>query len=574
MRKYISFIVIIAGVFYLSCQKKIVPGDSTIRLKPYDTASFDYLYVEAIKQKLLGNNGDALKYLEQCLKINQNSGAACFEIAQIAFSIGDKNTGKKYAVRALSLEPQNFWYLMILGGTYLQEENIDSATIFYEKAARLFPEKENVQLTLANLYSENKKYGKANEIFNSLNQKYGINNVSTTAQVKNLISEGRYSEAEQKTLELIKEYPDEIMFQGLLAEIYRAKGETKKATDVFNSLIERNPNNPDTQLSLSDFLITEKNYDELIVLLNTIILNEEIRREDKISLFGRIIEIPEIIKSYGERLQFSLMILEASYKDDLIISLLMPELLIARGNLVEASEKLEGIIHIYPDNYYAWEKLLFVYFQERNFKKLEEKGKECASKFNRSFNAKVFYATAASENRHYEIALDELRKAGILAGDDKELLIQVLSLKADVYFKMGDNNNSFKTFEEALNIDSEDLTILNNYAYYLAERDTRLKEAEIMARKVIEKEKNNTTFLDTYAWVLYKRGKTRDAERVMQSIIKSDEKPDPEWYDHYGYILMKMKNCSEAVKNWEIAIKLDSTKTVLLKEIEKCRSGR
>ena len=48
---------------------------------------------------------------------------------------------------------------------------------------------------------------------------------------------------------------------------------------------------------------------------------------------------------------------------------------------------------------------------------------------------------------------------------------------------------------------------MNNYAYYLAEQNMKLKEAEEMARKVIEKEKDNTTYLDTYGWVLYKRGK-------------------------------------------------------------------
>lgn len=573
MGKKLSIILILSGVLILSCQKRIIPADSGIVLKPYDTTTFDYIYVEAVKQKLLGNNGDALKLLEQCIRINPNSDAANFEMAQIALAIGDINAGKTYALKAYSLEPGNFWYLMILGSTYLQENNLDSAGIFYERAAKLFPEKENIQLTLANIYSENKKYEKADIIFENLDKKYGINKLSTVSEIKNLVNAGNFDNAEKKARMLMNEYPDEILFQGLMAEVYRAKGENGKATEVYKNIIDKNPGNPEAQLSLCDFLIEEKNYEELVVFLNTIVLNDKIRKEDKISLFGRLIEIPELVKSFGDKIQLSMMVLEASYKDDQVVSLLIPELMIARGKLPDAAVKLEEIIKISPENYYAWEKLLIVYLQEENYRKLEETGEKCASKFNMSLIAKILYATGASENKHFEIAMEELRKATILAGDDKESLLQVLSLKADIYYKMGDYEDAFSTFDEALKYNSNDLTVLNNYAYYLAERDMRLKEAEAMAKQVIEKEGGNTTFLDTYAWVLYKRGKIKDAERIMKSVINSGEKPDAEWYDHYGYILKKRGDCNNAVKNWEIAVKLDSTKTVLLKEIEKCQNG-
>jgi Tfp pilus assembly protein PilF len=99
----------------------------------------------------------------------------------------------------------------------------------------------------------------------------------------------------------------------------------------------------------------------------------------------------------------------------------------------------------------------------------------------------------------------------------------------------------------------------------------KLKEAEEMAKKVIEKEKTNATFLDTYAWILYKRGKYNEAAKIMDSIISEGEKEDAEFYEHYGFILKKKKNCEKAVLNWEAALKLDSTKTNLTKEIENCK---
>jgi len=135
---------------------------------------------------------------------------------------------------------------------------------------------------------------------------------------------------------------------------------------------------------------------------------------------------------------------------------------------------------------------------------------------------------------------------------------------------MKDYTKSFEIFEQAISINKDDLTVLNNYAYYLAEQNEKLKEAEEMAQRVIENENANTTFLDTYAWVLYKRGKLKEAARIMEKIIGSGEKPDAEWYEHYGFILKKQNKCREAILNWNIALKLDSAKRHLDIEIEKC----
>jgi len=569
--KYCFVFLLLLTLSFFSCNKNVAPSiDKSAAKSDYNVASFNYVYVEALKQKLMENGGDALKLLEKCIQINPKSDAAYYQMAQIVITNGDIKDGKKYLSKALSIDPQNIWYLTMLSGIYYQEKNLDSSIIFYEKAVKYFPEKENLQLNLGNLYSENKKYEKANEIFDSFDEKYGLNETSTLSSIRNLMSEEKYDDAMIKIFLLLKSNPEEIRYNGILADIYRGKGENQKALDVYSKLLESDPDNPQVQLSLCDFLLTERNYVDLFTLLNKIILNTKIERDNKVSLLGRIVEIPDMYKEWGEKLTILLMVLEANYSTDNLIPLLRPELMIREDKLVDAAARLEEIISSNPDNYYAWEKLLIVYLQLKDFDKLLVKGEECATKFNTSFPAKLLYANAALEKRKYAIALDELKKAEILAADNKEFIVQVLTMKADVYYRMKDYVNAFETFRTAMKTDNEDLTVINNYAYYLAEQNTNLKEAEEMAKKVIEKEKRNTTFLDTYGWVLYKRGKLKEAAKVMESVISSGEKPDAVWYEHYGYILKKEKKCEEAINNWNISFKLDSTKTELLKEIQNC----
>jgi tetratricopeptide (TPR) repeat protein len=560
--------VIISG----SCEKGITPS-LTRRIKEYDSVAFDRLYVEGIKLKLMGNSGEALKFFEQCIKLNTESDATYYQMAQILIATGDIESGKKNLKKAYEIDDKNLWYIMMLASTYYKEEKLDSAIIYYENAIKYYPEKTEMKMTLGNLYSENKKFDKANRIFKSIDEEYGINKSSTVASVQNLMWAERYNEALDKIKQLLEIYPEEILYNGLLAEIYRGLGENNKAMEVYNNMIENYPEDPQTQLSLCDFLINQKRYNELFIIINKVIMNDNIRREDKLTLFARMIETPTIVETNGNKLQVSLMVLEEEYKNDHVVQILRPEVLIKQNRYDEAENLLEEIIKKQHENYFAFEKLLLLYLDTGNFNKLEERGKECATKFNRSFLAKVLYATGAMENKNYETANEELRKATILAGNNQEMIMQVLSMKADNYYRMKEYEKAFETFEEALKTNKDDMMTLNNYAYYLAEQDKRLKEAEEMARKVIEKEEYNNTYLDTYGWVLYKRGKLRGAEEIFRKIIESGGN-DPEYYEHYGYILKKRKKCEDAIIYWEKALKLDKTKIKLTEEIKNCRKQR
>jgi predicted Zn-dependent protease len=569
--KYKVLILFFTLIALLSCSKKVVPSEviGTVD-NSYDNAKFNYLYVEAVKQKLMGNGGDALKLLEDAIKLNPGSDAAYYQMAQIVSTNGDLGNGKRFLKKAIEIDNQNIWYLMMMGGFYYQERNIDSAIFYYEQAVKYYPEVENLQLTLGNLYSENKNYDKAISIFNAFDRKYGVNENSTVAAIRTLVSEEKYDEALAKAEMLIKEFPDEVLYNGLLAEIYASKGEIEKAKDVYNSLLERNPDDPQIQLAICDFLINSGNYSELFLMLNNVILNTNVKREDKITLFARLIELPDIVSKNSNELLIALMVFEANFKDDDIIPLLRPEFLVKVGKINDAAERLEEIVKGNPDNYYAWEKLLLIYNQKKDYLNLMKRGEECATRFNRSFLAKILYANGALENKKFDIALEELRKAEILAGDNKEFMTQVLTMRADIYYRMKDYIKAFETFEAAIKVNGDDLTVINNYAYYLAEQDKNLKEAEEMAKRVIEKEKGNNTYLDTYAWVLYKRGKLKEAARVMEDIINSGAGPDAEWYEHYGFILSKQHKCDKAVESWNYAMKLDSTKTHLQEEINNC----
>ncbi len=77
---------IFLSVLMFGCNSKLLPSGKTGKeVNNFDSVSaeFNYTYVEAIRQKLMGNYGDALKYFEQCISLYPESDASYFQMAQI-----------------------------------------------------------------------------------------------------------------------------------------------------------------------------------------------------------------------------------------------------------------------------------------------------------------------------------------------------------------------------------------------------------------------------------------------------------------------------------------------------------
>jgi tetratricopeptide (TPR) repeat protein len=239
----------------------------------------------------------------------------------------------------------------------------------------------------------------------------------------------------------------------------------------------------------------------------------------------------------------------------------------------EAIARLEEIVMTVRPGFWFRERLLILYADKKDYRKMYDLASVYSRENNRSLLGKIYYAISAMELGEYQVADNELKKALILAGNNDEIKVQVLSMTGDLKYRMKDLDGAYAVYEEALAISPDDPLLLNNYAYFLAEGNRDLKKALKMAEKVMETEGDNPTYRDTYAWVLYKMGKYREAHRVMSAIFESGEERDPELLEHMGYIKKAIGNCGEAVVYWKQSLEGDSSKKYLEEEIERC-TGR
>jgi tetratricopeptide (TPR) repeat protein len=562
----IILLIILAG----GCTHKamIQPGNQGKSAK--SDGSYNYLLTEALRLKYVGNVNDAARLFEKCIEIDRTRAVPYFELAQIYSTAGMGDAALKYASTAARLEPANYWYQLACGSLFTQYLQKDSALVYFARALKADNRAVEVNSILAGLYAEKGEADKADSLFRVLDNAGALTDEMFLMMISGLIMKGEMDEAAVRTKKLILRQPEEIRYKALLADIYFEDGKKEESDSIYKEIIVKNPDDIETQLLFMMNLVYKKEYSGISAFLNNVFESEVVERERKVAVAGRLLSDTAYVKENQASLEESLLILEKKYPQDEEILSMRPGMYETAGRTEDAIARYEEALATVKPGFYFSERLILLYAEKREYRKLYDLASSYSRENNRSILGKVYYAIAAMELKEYDVAEGELKKALILAGNNEGLKVQVLSMMGDLKYRMKDFVSSYGFYEEALKISPGEPLILNNYAYFLAEGGGDLKKALKMAEMVMEKEGDNDTYIDTYAWVLYKLGRYRDAYRAMMKIFSRENERDPEILEHMGFIMKAMDNCTEAVVYWRSSIEKDSTKTYLEEEISRC----
>ena len=565
-----SFILALILLVVAGCTKKAVTGPSVREKQGGADNRYDYILTEALRQKYVGDVNEAATLFEKCIELDKERAVPYFELAQMYSAAGMGGKSLQYASTAARLEPENYWYQLACGSLFTQYEMKDSALVYFARALKADKRAVEVNGILAGLYAEQGNMEKADSLFRTLDSEGALTEDMALMMISGLIVKDNLKEAAGRTIRLLEQHPGETRYKALLADIYFEDGQKEKSDSIYRQIIAGSPDDIESQLLYMMNLVYKKEYSGIAGFLNNVFESEVIERDRKVAVAGRLATDTVYVKENTESLAASLILLEKKYPDDDEVLSMRPGMYEAAGMKEQAVARYEEILKNGRPGFFFKERLLILYVDNKEYRKAYDLATVYSRENNRSILGKVYYAMAAMELREYQVANGELDKAMILAGNNEELKVQVMSMLGDLKYRMKDYDASYKYYEDALAISPEDPLLLNNYAYFLAEGGRDLKKALKMAEKVMELDGNNPTYIDTYAWVLYKLGNHREALKEMMRIFVSGEDQDPELLEHMGFIKKALGKCDEAVGYWRSALEKDNSKTYLEEEIRKC----
>jgi tetratricopeptide (TPR) repeat protein len=549
-------------VFSQQTQVKQVSKPSTFDLKK--NAS---LFVEANKEKNAGNIAVAeLLYLE-CIKLDPMDAASMYELASIYMVSNKLEEAKKLANKATEIDPNNSWYKLLLANIYKRSESYSESVEVLEELVKQNPNNLEFIEELAYNYiliGENKKAIKA---LNIIEDKIGISEQLTIQKQKLFINLNQIDSAIFEIEKLIKEFPLEVRYYALLAELCLQNNFDEKAFLAYSKIAELDPGNAYIHISLSDFYRKAGDSINAFKELKLGFENENLDVDSKIQILLSYFTAQQIINERNEKAFELVSILVDKYPDNTRVLSIKAEILYQAREFKNSKILLLKIIEIDSLQFAAWEQLLIAESALTDFENLEKHSLKAIQLFPLRPIAYLFAGMVSFQNKKHDEALSFYKKGIKLVSGNTALSVQFYSFLGDTYHELKNNIASDEAYENALRLDPENAVVLNNYAYYLSLRSEKLEQAKRMSFKAVELDPENASNLDTKAWVLYKLKLYDEAKIVIELALNASEENSAEVYEHYGDILYMLGNKKKAIKFWKRARKKGSESELLSKKI-------
>ncbi|MEG0701369.1 MAG: tetratricopeptide repeat protein, partial [Muribaculaceae bacterium] len=308
------------------------------------------------------------------------------------------------------------------------------------------------------------------------------------------------------------------------------------------------------------------NYDNQIYKA---LANEELGVESKLSVLTDYMRQLIQERDSSARIDNLFKVLISQHPHEMQIHQLYSKYLMARVDYKGAAEQLSYVLDIDPTSAEDWKKLMIIYLLSNDFEKAINAAQKSLTYNPDNIELYQYIAPAYYQMKEYDKALQIYTEAiEKVDSTDVELRSNLYGGMGDVYFSQGDSIKAFQTYEKALSINPSNISILNNYAFFLAESGKELDKAEKMSALTVKGMPNNPTFLDTYAWIYFKKGEYKLAKIYIESAISYNKEPNADISEHYGDILFMNGAPAEALKQWEQALKLKPESELLIKKVK------
>lgn len=513
----------------------------------------DFYYVEAATQALLGNVPEAISLFREVLKIDPENHAAMYEIAKLLLESKKPAEAADLGQKARTLNPDNFWYHSVTADAYEQLNKTNEAEKVLIKMGEKFPNESETWIRLIELYLRTQQNDKAIKALDQLEKVSGSSPQIAMQKFRIYAISNKVIQAKQEIRGLIKLYPENHEYYRYLHDYFVSMQEIDSAAFVLEELLQVDPNNTFGLIGLSQYYKSKGKGLEATALQSRAMRSENMSPEAKIQLLLALSSTLDQDKSLYPEISKMTNELISILPDNPTLMALRADLYRFEGKPDSARSWLLKSLELDGTNESMWENLLYLDGSMENYDFLMKDAEKALEYFPNNTEMLFMNGVSAFIQKEYATAKYALEKA-LKLGIAPQQEAQALSTLAETFHYLGEHEKSDQTFELALEIDKDNATTLNNYAYYLSLRNIHLDKAETMIKRAIQLMPETASFEDTYGWILYQKGNYKEALTWIQKAM--DTSPSPDVADHLGDVYYKLGDTQKAVEFWKKAKEL------------------
>lgn len=568
---YILFPLLIVGC---SSSKNTTSKNTTkkstskVQLTEYEEVNFGNAYIEGAKEKILENYDKATALFKRALDINPKSAAAHYEIGLCYEKLGQSDEAFMHFEQANQLESSNYWYKLSYARQLEQKGEYNKAISAFTELVELKPTDLDLKRQLSTLLLGQGRYKESLKYINQIEDEVGINKDISFLKQQIYLRNNDVDGAANEIKKLIEEYPDEMDYYVVLAEIYLLNGKDKEAFEVYKEMERIDSNDYMVQFAISEYYRTQNEHDKYFTALTKAFSNPEMAIDRKVGYMLSAYQVrSHEEEKKAEAISLCRTIAEA-HPEDPKSHALLGDFLYFDNQTEEAKQAYVRTIDLDSSKFPIWNQLLIIMSETSDSAGLLNYGARAVNLFPNQPTIFFLYGLGLSEAKRHQEAIDNFLMCADLALDNRALKSQSYSSVGDSYHSLKEDEKSDEFYEKALEIDPDNVYVLNNYSYYLSLRKVKMDRAEEMSKRANDLAPGVSSFQDTYAWILYQSGKYKEANKWIDKALKTDNEVSGVILEHKGDILFRLDKKAEAVKYWERASKKNDASDEIHKKVE------
>lgn len=542
-----------------------------------DRVKAEYIFLEAEKQRNMGRD-DAFHHLLQYAHSldPENSAIAYYlgysRLMKSNLSVSDSlfSSSLRMMRKHVDAHPEDKYEAMLYANGNMIANQVQEGLRVLKIQAERNPHSVEVQLSIADAYARLEDYRNAIAAYDSVQQWQGQSVQLSARKVRAYQALNDTVGAIGEMRSLLATAPRNVDYNLAMGNMMLMFGERDSALTYYDKAQQYEPENGATYLAKAQFynaIGDSVNYDQQTYQA---LVSKDLDVASKVEVLADYARHLLVAKDSSARTENLFKVLIEQHPNEPQIRMLFSDYLAAKDDMKGAAEQMDYAVNLDPTDAQAWNRLLVLNIISENYEAAIAAGDRAIELNPNDIELYGYIAPAYYNIKQYDKAIEVYKKAlAAVDSTDTEHRSMFLGGMGDAKFSMGDTIGAFALYDQAIEIDPNNVSILNNYAYFLTLCNRDLDKAERMSAKTVQAEPQNATFLDTYAWVFYKRKEYTMAQLYIEMAIKNERRPSSDIYDHYGDILLAVGNKQEALKQWRKALELDAGNKELLEKVEK-----
>jgi len=517
------------------------------------------LFSEATQALSRGDYFTAQNQLENAVNLDSTNQQAGLELLKIYFAQKNFADAAALAEHLVQIDPKNENLLIALADVYKATENVDGLIDIFSRLIELSPDNANFYYDKAFSLSLKKDYAQAQKMYQTIEKKFGTDDRLFVAQKDLLMRQDKSDEAIEVSKDYIAQRPESSQAPLMLANVYLDLKKPKLALEVLNQAEKKFAEEAFIPLTKAD-AYKMLGDDRLVLLeLKKAMRHPDLPVEVKIRSIYNILQGASDEAAWRAAEELSEILIEL-HADKASAHAVYGDIQLQKRNPEVALTAFRSAVKLDGSMDFVWEQLLRLEVSLNELKSAQKNGTVAIQKFPTNANISLFTGYSFLLDKNYTDARPFLEGALNHADPANEaLMLEIYSSLGDLYNALDMPAASNVAYEEALELDSTNTYVLNNFAYYLALRKEELNKAASMSKLSNELSENNPSYQDTYAWVLFQLGEYEDALQWIEKAIRHSDNPSATLIEHKGDILFKLGKRKEALQYWQRALSLGSS---------------